>query len=61
MPSLFFIRPRKGLKIADPTTGQYLPEEGQLMPRSGFWLRRLDDGDVEEVKQAAHAPAKKEK
>lgn len=57
MPSMFFIRPRKGLRIADPQSGQYLPEAGRLMPRSGFWLRRLDDGDVEEVKKTASAKA----
>lgn len=53
MPSMFFIRPRKGLRITDPESGQCLPEAGQLMPRSGFWLRRLDDGDVEQVAMPA--------
>lgn len=56
-PTTFFIRPKEGLRIADPKTGEYLPESGMLMPRSGFWLRRLKDGDVVEVKQGASAPA----
>jgi hypothetical protein len=54
-PSSIFIKPASGLRIADPKTGEYLPEGGMLMPRSGFWLRRLKDGDVIEVKQAAQA------
>ena len=45
-PTTFFIRPTAGLKIRDPQTGEYLPEAGALMPRSGFWLRRLGCGDV---------------
>lgn len=62
MPSMFFIRPRKGLRIADPESGQYLPEAGRLMPRSGFWLRRLDDGDVAlgvATQEATHSDSSK--
>jgi len=56
-PSTFFIRPAPGLRIADPATGNYLPEGGALMPRSGFWLRRLKDGDV--IAAAPQETAKK--
>lgn len=52
-PTSFFIRPSSGLRIADPKTGEYLPDEGMLMPRSGFWLRRLKEGDVIESTPAA--------
>jgi hypothetical protein len=45
-PTDVFVRPAPGLRIADPQTGDYLPESGALVPRSGFWLRRLKDGDV---------------
>lgn len=45
-PTTVFVRPAHGVRIADPQTGQYLPEKGLLVPRSGFWLRRLKDGDV---------------
>lgn len=45
-PTMFFIRPAKNIRIADPKTGDYLPESGAYLPRSGFWLRRLKDGDV---------------
>jgi len=56
-PTTFFVRPKKGLRMADPKTGDYLPESGMLMPRSGFWLRRLKDGDVIEVKTVNPEPA----
>ena len=55
-PDTFFIKPAEGLRIADPKTGDYLPEGGMLMLRSGFWIRRLKDGDVIEVKQGVSAP-----
>ena len=45
-PQTFFIKPAPGLRIADPVSGEYLPESGGNMPRSGFWLRRLKAGDV---------------
>ena len=60
-PKTFFIKPAPGLHIADPQTGDYLPAGGMLVPRSGFWLRRLKDGDVIETKAAPpakEAPAK---
>ena len=64
-PETFFIRPAKGLRIADPKSGEYLPEKGAVMPRSGFWLRRLKEGDVTEdvpespVAETEAGPAKK--
>jgi len=61
----FFIKPKPDLRIADPQTGVYLPPEGALMPRAGFWLRRLWDGDVIECRDRAcpvstEKPARKE-
>ena len=55
-PKNFFIRPRLGLSLRDPATGQILPAAGAEMPRSAFWLRRQKDGDVVEVKEAATVP-----
>lgn len=55
-PDSFTIKPAPGLRLADPVTGDYLPEGGALVPRSGFWLRRLKDGDVVEVKRDFPAP-----
>ena len=60
-PTTFFIKPAPGLRIADPQTGDYLPAGGMLMPRSGFWLRRLKDGDVIETKAATPAKEKSAK
>lgn len=60
----FTIRPQKGLTLRDPETNQVLPEQGQVMPRNGFWLRRLKDGDVVEctAKEVVKAdPKEKEK
>lgn len=57
-PTVFYIRPVDGLRIADPETGAYLPPEGAVMPRSGFWLRRLKDGDVIETAKIAPAAPK---
>ena len=48
-PTTMFVRPAEGLKIRDPETGNYLPDTGQIVPRSSFWLRRLKDGDVVET------------
>lgn len=48
-PTTMFVRPAEGLNIRDPETGNYLPESGQIVPRSSFWLRRLKDGDVVET------------
>ena len=53
-PETFFIKPAQGLRIADPKTGDYLPEGGRLCPRSGYWLRRLKDCDV--VESAGFCP-----
>jgi hypothetical protein len=56
-PRTIFVRPAPGIRIADPQTGDYLPERGATVPRSGFWLRRLEDGDVTEGPgPAADAP-----
>lgn len=46
--------PRLKVLIPGPTR-EYLPDRGMLVPRNGYWLRRLKDGDVVEVKQGASA------
>ncbi len=45
------IRPYKGKKIRDPRTGKPLPHDRDVavIPNS-YWLRRLRDKDVYEVK-----------
>ena len=60
-PTTMTVRPAVGLNIRDPETGNYLPESGQIVPRSSFWLRRLKDGDVVECQLGiGTAPAEQE-
>jgi hypothetical protein len=40
------VRPAKGLRVIDPATRQPLPAEGAAVARSGYWTRRLQQGDV---------------
>lgn len=40
----------KNLIIRDPLTREKLAIEGEHKPRSVYWLRRLADGSVIEVK-----------
>jgi len=43
------------LRVLDPMTNRPLPEEGQSVVQSSYWVKRLRDGDVEIVKPAARA------
>ena len=43
-----FVKPAPGKRCKDPKTGQLLPEKGRYVPRSGYWIRRLIDGDCYE-------------
>ena len=40
-----FVRPAPGRAVRDPETKMLVPAEGREVPRTGFWLRRLRDGD----------------
>ena len=40
------IKPAPGLTVRDPDSYAPLAVEGEKKPRTGFWLRRLKDGDV---------------
>lgn len=40
------IKPAAGLLVRDPDLHDYLPPEGRLVPATGYWVRRLRDGDV---------------
>ncbi|EHK5439451.1 DUF2635 domain-containing protein [Aeromonas hydrophila] len=62
------LKPAPGLVIKKPD-GSKLAAEGERVPRTSFWLKRLADGDVlpveeaqadkEDVKPAAKATNKK--
>ena len=46
-----FIKPKNGLKILRPDNGRFLRPEGEKVPNTTFWRRRIFDGDVIETKQ----------
>jgi hypothetical protein len=52
------LQPAPGLVIKKPD-GSKLAADGEKVPRTSFWLKRLADGDVNEVKPAAKATNKK--
>lgn len=67
-PTSFFLRPAPDTSAEqDANTGEqprlkvlipgpvreYLPDKGMLVSRTGYWLRRLKDGDVIEASQGA--------
>ena len=41
-----YVKPASGLKIRDPDLKDFLPEEGREVPGTGYWVRRVRDGDV---------------
>lgn len=52
-----FVQPaREGLRVIDPATRQPLPPEGARVSRTGYWIRRRQQGDVLELEQPT-APA----
>lgn len=65
------VKPAKeGIKVRKED-GKYLAEKGEKVKRTGFWIRRIKQGDVIDVeaekakaaaaKKAKAAPAKPEK
>ncbi|QJT15263.1 DUF2635 domain-containing protein [Aeromonas sp. 2692-1] len=53
-----YLKPKEGLIIRKPD-GSKLAAEGERVPRTSFWLKRLADGDVVNMKPAAKATNKK--
>jgi hypothetical protein len=53
------IKPRPGLRVRDPQTGQPLPDDGKEVVMDAYWTRRLNDGDVTQTSKgtARRAPA----
>jgi len=43
------------LRVLDPMTERALPDGGQQVVQSSYWVRRLRCGDVEQVKSAPRA------
>lgn len=50
-----FVKPAPGLKVRNPETGLHLPDEGDQVPLTTYWRRRLKDGDVVDAKPAKSA------
>lgn len=56
-PEIVFIKPKCGRKVPIPQYmrdtneyfGEYLPEEGLRVQKTIFWIRRKQDGDIEEI------------
>ncbi|MCX8500188.1 MAG: DUF2635 domain-containing protein [Alphaproteobacteria bacterium] len=44
--TLFYLTPKPGIEITDPNTGQIVPAQGQLVPRTDYWLRHIHHGDA---------------
>ena len=49
------VKPKKGLLVRDPKSRKPLEEAGEEKPRDTYWLRRLKDESVIEVKSIAKA------
>ena len=45
----FYIKPSGGVTVRDPETLEPLTESGESKPKNSYWLRRLNDGDIEVV------------
>ncbi len=56
---MIFVKPKEGLKIKRPDTQRLLAPQGEDVPKSSFWLRRLADGDVTIVAKQQQAAPKK--
>lgn len=54
-----YLKPAPGLVIKKPD-GSKLAADGEKVPRTSFWLKRLADGDVLSVEEAQAAQADKE-
>ncbi|MDR1946598.1 MAG: DUF2635 domain-containing protein [Desulfovibrio sp.] len=53
------VYPVPGRVVRHPETNEPVPAAGLEVPRAGYWLRRIMDGDLTE--HAPAAPAKKKK
>lgn len=44
-----FVKPVEGRQVPDPEKGGVLPSDGRVVEPTAYWLRRVADGDVEQV------------
>lgn len=45
------VKPQGGLLVRDPVTREPLKPKGESKPRSTYWLRRIKDKSVVELKK----------
>ncbi len=41
-----FVKPGEGRVVHDPERGEDLPAEGRSVPRTAYWVRAVNSGDV---------------
>lgn len=58
-PKIMRIKPAPGIKLRDPSTGDFLPEGESVVPRIPFWIRRVKDGDAIDLDKPETAAAEK--
>lgn len=39
------------IKLRDPVLRDFIPSEGRLVENSGYWQRRINEGDAIEVQE----------
>lgn len=54
-----FVKPKKNTSVADPVTGNPLPEKGAWVPMESYWFRRLKEGVVVREDPPKQVPEKK--
>tara|TARA_Y100000310_G_scaffold243676_1_gene248268 strand:- start:35799 stop:36011 length:213 start_codon:yes stop_codon:yes gene_type:complete len=55
------VMPKEGIKVPYPMERRFLPEKGAEVPASSYWIKRLNEGDIIEVKDEAKKEVKKTK
>lgn len=51
MSPTFFIKPADGLKVRlENKPQEFLPADGGEVSRNAYWVRRINDGSVVEIK-----------
>nr|WP_035725773.1 DUF2635 domain-containing protein [Fodinicurvata fenggangensis] len=46
-----YVKPRAGALVRDPETMKPVPAKGRDVPRSSYWLRRLQAGELEQAQK----------
>lgn len=52
MRKVKILKPKDGLNVPNPLTKLNLNKDGEPVVMSTYWVRRLKDGDVVEVKES---------